>query len=207
VAIEEHSALSVDYLVIINGKSRLLGELTALARRRANACYDGGSIGEVLRAHPELVAGAYGYYVLMNSSVRGPFLPRYYPRALPWTAALTGLLTDEVKLAGTTINCQGQVHVQSMVLATDNTGLEILLGAGALDCPANLQDAIQRYELASTAAILDAGCVVGLGCLGMFGCIHSYGRLAPCGSLDLIFRPIPIHTRAYARTATTSTAS
>ena len=165
VAIEAHSASSVDYLMIVNGESRMLGELTALAAARpnvrvlprANACYDGGTIGEVLRAHPELLAGTYGYYVLMNSSVRGPFLPRFYPGGRPWTAALTGLLTAEVKLAGTTISCQTQVHVQSMVLATDNMGLEVLLGAGALDCPADLMDAIHRYELASTAAILDAG--------------------------------------------------
>ena len=167
MAIEEHSAASVDYLMIVNGESEMLGGLMALAAKRPNvrvlprpnACYDGGTIGEVLRAHPELLKGAYGYYVLMNSSVRGPFLPRYYPRARPWTAALTGLLTAEVKLAGTTISCQTQVHVQSMVVATDNTGLEILLGAGALDCPADMMDAIRRYELGATAAILDAGCV------------------------------------------------
>jgi hypothetical protein len=164
----------VDYLLIVNGESRLLGELTTLAGRRPNVrvvprpentCFDGGTMGEVLRAHPELVAGgAYRYFILMNSSVRGPFLPRYYPRGQPWTAALTGLLTEEVKLVGTTVSCQVQVHVQSMVLATDGVGLDILLAAGALDCPTNLHDAIHHYELAATAAILDAGCV-GVGCV------------------------------------------
>lgn len=156
----------VDYLLIVNGESRLLGELTELAARRGNVqvlsrpntCFDGGAAGEALRTHPELLAAGYRYFVIMNSSVRGPFLPRFYPQDQPWTRALTGLLSDQVKLAGTTINCGGTgVHVQSMVLATDQEGLGILLRNRVLDCAANLQDAIKRYEIAATTAILDAG--------------------------------------------------
>lgn len=166
VAIESSAASDVDYLLIVNGESRLLGELQALATRRPNVrvlprpneCYDGGSMGEVLRTHPELLA-AYKYYLLLNSSVRGPFLPRYFdPRGQrPWTAALTGLLSDDVKLVGTTISCQGQVHVQSMVLATDRVGLAVLWKAGTLDCARDRDDAILRYELGASAQIMARG--------------------------------------------------
>lgn len=179
VAMQDNDHDDVDYLLIINGESSLPLEVilatTAAQRegrvqllRRPNTCYDGGSMGEVLRARSRL-AESYRYYFLMNSSVRGPFLPRYFQAifkaksaevgsgALAWTSVLTSLLDDEVKLAGTTISCMGQVHVQSMVLATDQLGLGLLLNGGVLDCPTSLNEAIRIYELGATTTILDAG--------------------------------------------------
>ena len=62
----------------------------------------------------------------LNSSVRGPYLPAYLAGRMHWTEALTGKLTDRVKLVGATINCGGgylhpepQPHVQSYVVAMD----------------------------------------------------------------------------------------
>ena len=62
----------------------------------------------------------------LNSSVRGPYLPSYLAGRLHWTEALTGKLTERVKLVGATINCGGgylhpepQPHVQSYVVAMD----------------------------------------------------------------------------------------
>lgn len=178
VAMQDNDNNSTDYLLVINGISDLpLRGLLAstLAQRegrvwvlqRANTCYDGGTVGEVLRTHPHL-AESYFYYVLMNSSVRGPFLPRYFqrikgeeghaePRRRSWTSPLTSLLNDEVKLAGTTLSCMGQVHVQSMVLATDRIGLKVLLGDGVLNCASTLSDAIRTYEMGASTAILNAG--------------------------------------------------
>lgn len=157
--------------------------------QRANRCYDGGAIGEVLRAHPEL-GRLYKYFVLMNSSVRGPFLPRYY-QSRPWTRAFTDLLSDEVKLVGTTISCEISVHIQSMVLATDRVGLGAIAAAGALGCPDSPHAAVLMYELASSAAILDAG--HNIGCLltryrGIDWRAHRGARcnaaLNPIGSSD-----------------------
>jgi len=178
VAMQDNDNNSTDYLLVVNGNSDLpLRGLLAstLAQRegrvwvlqRANTCYDGGTVGEVLRTHPHL-AESYFYYVLMNSSVRGPFLPRYFqrmkgeeghaePRRRSWTSPLTSLLNDEVKLAGTTLSCMGQVHVQSMVLATDRIGLKVLLGDGVLNCASTLSDAIRTYEMGASTAILNAG--------------------------------------------------
>lgn len=164
-----HDSDVVDYVLVVNGATKLpLNKLLAAtpAHRegrvrvvhRPNTCYDGGTMGEVLRAYPRL-ATAYRYFVLMNASVRGPFLPRYFAATVggPWTAALTSLLTDEVKLVGTTLSCQTHVHVQSMVLATDRVGLAVLQERGVLNCPATLRRAIYTYELQASAAILDAG--------------------------------------------------
>lgn len=122
---------------------------------RENTCFDGGAVGILLESYPKL--WTYRYFVLVNSSVRGPFLPRYFPSNLPWTAALTNLISDHVKLVGTTISCQGQVHVQSMVMATDSIGLRILYEADALTCPKTLIEAITFYEYGSTTAIFERG--------------------------------------------------
>ena len=47
----------------------------------------------------------YRYFVWLNSSVRGPFLPAYLRGKMHWTAAFTSRITDSVKLVGSTINC------------------------------------------------------------------------------------------------------
>ena len=74
----------------------------------------------------------YKFFVWVNSSVRGPFLPAYLAGTMHWTEALTGKLTESVKLVGATINCGGgyfhpnpQPHVQSYAIATDQVGLLI----------------------------------------------------------------------------------
>jgi len=159
-----HTNPAVDYIFIINGETRMMDDLHALTRRhanvrvlqRANSCYDGGAIGEVLRDNPDLER-SYQYFLLMNSSVRGPFLPVFYSHDRPWTVAFTDLLNDDVKLVGTTISCEISLHIQSMVLATDAVGLELIEAAGALGCPTSAAAAVEMYELPSSEAILDAG--------------------------------------------------
>lgn len=73
----------------------------------------------------------YRFTVLINASVRGPFLPAYWPPDLHWSAALTARLTADVKMVGPTINCEAyqasdgkawgtNPHVQTYALALDN---------------------------------------------------------------------------------------
>ncbi len=69
---------------------------------------------------------AFKYFVWLNSSVRGPFLPSYHPRDVHWTRAFVRKLAGDVKLVGATINCGGayalsaqQPHVQSYAVAMD----------------------------------------------------------------------------------------
>ena len=166
----------VDYVIAVNGAATVrLDGLPPNVRvvRRENVCYDGGTAGEVLAA---LDIRPYRFFVIMNSSVRGPFLPAYFagsdgggaagaagsrgegrPHPRPWTTALTDLLNERVKLAGTTISCEIRVHVQSMVLATDRVGLGVLWKAGTLDCARDRDDAIRRYELGASATIMGKG--------------------------------------------------
>lgn len=75
---------------------------------------------------PAPVCRAFKYFVWLNSSVRGPFLPAYHPAGMHWTAAFVRKLRGDVKLVGSTINCGGayalsaqQPHIQSYAVAMD----------------------------------------------------------------------------------------
>ena len=45
---------------------------------RSNSCFDWGTFGGALRSG-QVDASRYRHIVLINSSVRGPFLPPYWP--------------------------------------------------------------------------------------------------------------------------------
>lgn len=112
----------------------------------------------------------YSYFIFLDSSMRGPFLPRYMHRprsrterweapqwTKPWTTVFTDRLDDHVKLVGRTVSCEVQMHVQAPLWATDRVGLRLLLDAGVLDCATTMTKALQEYELAATTTIFNAG--------------------------------------------------
>ncbi|KNC56087.1 uncharacterized protein AMSG_02100 [Thecamonas trahens ATCC 50062] len=177
-----------------------------------NRCYDFGAYAFGLDAAKEWKPEArYTKFVLINSSVRGPFLPRYITEAVPavpWTSWLTSRVTGSVKLVGTSINCQCYAvsdehdewpppatsddtaerslveslwsslvsvadtlvgggkhgsetrclpHVQSMVLATDVTGLAAMRRASVFECHSKLAHVVFYSEIGASKAIYDAG--------------------------------------------------
>lgn len=134
-----------------------------------NKCFDYGTMGWLMSSGKVELA-KYKYFIMMNSSTRGPFTPAYH-RQGAWSRIFTDKLTNEVKLVGSTISCEGaplggninnqwrqNPHVQSYVLATDQVGLAILQQAGEVfACYADLHDTIFYAELGSSLAILEAG--------------------------------------------------
>ncbi|DBA99576.1 TPA: hypothetical protein ACH3X3_012154 [Trebouxia sp. C0006] len=134
-----------------------------------NVCFDYGTIGWLMRSG-KVDPSKYKYFIMMNSSTRGPFVPAYH-RQTAWSRIFTDKLNDEVKLVGSTISCEGapwggdaespwrqNPHVQSYVLATDQVGLQILQQDGQVfACFDNLHDTIYFAELGSSLAVLKAG--------------------------------------------------
>jgi hypothetical protein len=92
---------SSDFLFLINGPSLLEKEVpTHLPnidiRLRENVCYDLGSYGEVLGQDDRSLVKKYRKFILLNSSIRGPFLPVWSKEC--WTDIYQNIVTDTVKV-------------------------------------------------------------------------------------------------------------
>ncbi|KAK9835058.1 hypothetical protein WJX81_007588 [Elliptochloris bilobata] len=134
-----------------------------------NRCFDWGTFGWAI-AERKVDTSRYSYIIFMNSSVRGPFLPAYWPAGVHWSDVLTTRINNDVKLVGATISCEPawlggntanekrQVpHVQSYVIATDQVGLEVLMHDGRVfQCYEDMADTIFHSELGGSSAILAA---------------------------------------------------
>ncbi|KAF4625058.1 hypothetical protein G7Y89_g13112 [Cudoniella acicularis] len=118
---------AADFIFILNGKTNateiIPNESNIRVVQRENDCYDLGAYAEVLTT--EDLYKKYKRFVMLNASIRGPFLP-YWAKGC-WSDMYLGRITDEVKLVGMTGNCWPAFHVQSMIWATDMIGIETLL--------------------------------------------------------------------------------
>lgn len=121
---------STDFLFVINSLTEKIPQPPPYARvvNRENVGHDfgGWSHGLFLDDNHK----KYQSFVLLNSTVRGPFLP-VWDDGQKWTKHFLDLLSESVALAGTTIGIyKMQPHVQSMLLAFDQRALEIGISSG-----------------------------------------------------------------------------
>ncbi|KAK2000039.1 hypothetical protein LX36DRAFT_631320 [Colletotrichum falcatum] len=118
---------AADFVFILNGETSV-GTIIPEKKNirvinRPNTCFDLGAYGEVLRKDD--LYKKYKRFITLNASIRGPFLPHWAQSC--WSDLYLGRLTDKVKLVGMTANCWPQFHVQSMIWATDEVGIQLLL--------------------------------------------------------------------------------
>ncbi|ROW04759.1 hypothetical protein VMCG_04734 [Cytospora schulzeri] len=131
-----------DFVFIFNGEAPEAVQLIPTKRsnvrvvQRDNTCYDIGSFGKVLRSQIKVGGDGnngkgvplwhrYKWFITMNASIRGPFLPVWSEEC--WTDAFLRKVTDDTKLVGLSYHCNPSPHLQSMLLATDHIGMSILL--------------------------------------------------------------------------------
>lgn len=165
---------AADFVFVLNGETDaelLIPDQENIGYiKRPNDCYDLGSHSEVLKNND--LYKQYKRFILMNASIRGPFLP--YWAGGCWSDLYLSKLSDKVKvcipfcayvvshvdiyqLVGMTGNCWPQFHIQSMIWATDITGLELLMQPeGIGNCFHDWQTAVNA-EIHSTSLITDAG--------------------------------------------------
>ncbi|CAK9025137.1 unnamed protein product [Durusdinium trenchii] len=143
---DSRSNAPVDYVIVVNGECTIdFPELKNLqVIRQRNVCYDFGSWGIGLQRRVDSVHEA---FVVLNPTVRGPFLPRWYTQH--WTWAFLSMLTSKVKLVGTSMNCpdgkgRSLVHVMSMIMAFDQVALDIAQANGIFKCAENKTEAMYR---------------------------------------------------------------
>lgn len=88
-----------DFVFIFNGPTNAPALLPDLPNirvvQRDNTCFDIGAHGEVLRQDD--LWKKYKRFITMNASIRGPFVPTYFPSC--WMDAFFNKITDRVKVS------------------------------------------------------------------------------------------------------------
>lgn len=140
-----------DYRIILQGggdPTRPLPPLPANAKyvtSHENKCLDWGTMGWLMglpQDHPDSVdTSLYKFFILMNSSARGPFFPTYIaeqmdphnssactpsPSLFSWFDVFLHRINSVTKYVGCTISCMFHAHVQSYVVAMDFIALQVL---------------------------------------------------------------------------------
>ncbi|KAF3930859.1 hypothetical protein ABW19_dt0203795 [Dactylella cylindrospora] len=151
-----------DFLFILNGETDLYKSLPDLPYvnyvQRKNRCFDLGSQAEVFLSNQGALVKKYKKFIMMNASIRGPFVPAWSDAC--WSDRYLSKVTDTVKLVGMTYNCKKTedipAHLSSMIWATDRIGLQVLLRNGIAVCFQDKDEAINA-EIAATKHLKDAG--------------------------------------------------
>lgn len=133
--------------------------------KTANEGYDFGGYSYSIRS---INTADFDYFIFINDSVVGPFVPRYIPKS-EWYKHFVSLISDKVKLVGPSINRKPYQsvpkHVQSMAFATDAKGLGLLINASIFDLERNIDvmkrhgkwTFIQTFEVGMSGVILNNG--------------------------------------------------
>ena len=109
----------------------------------------------------------YKYFIFLNSSVRGPFLPTYMPPQWQWTRAYTDRLVGDVKAVSSSLVCLPEVDaggygpkLESWAFAVDQAGLAALVNATVFalrECKLCQDGVVVMGEYGLTASITRAG--------------------------------------------------
>jgi len=155
----------MDYIIVING-NHTFSSFPPCVRvvQRKNSGLDFDAYSHVLL---EVIndTSLYTHYIFLNGSVRGPFA--YRREVLDrWQDELLGLLTEEIRLVGTTINGGFPeysiitVHVQSQVFAMDRECLDLLIREGIFESSSgekSKHEVIVHKEVGMSSVVLKNG--------------------------------------------------
>lgn len=160
------------YFSVVEGSNIQIPELSNVKTIIVpNQSFDYGGFSRSISEWSELQD--YDFVIFLNSSVRGP----YVLESGPWWERLTGLLSEDVGLVGSSINILAKnsphsrdyqvkyggeapfAHVQSMCFALSAQSLRILIAAGFFDSGKALNkfEAIRDYEIHLSRVLISAG--------------------------------------------------
>jgi len=116
----------------------------------------------------------YDYFIFINSSVIGPYVPMYYSGN--WTDIFIEGLTDDIKLFGCTINCNvrcnnGVPHVQSYCFSVNKETVNFLIKEDLFSMSNHaltVSEAILLKEIRMSSLIINNGWNI--------GCLMKYYR-------------------------------
>jgi len=149
------------FLIVVNGENfgiDLPEYKNVKLLYRENKGFDFGGWGFGLKNTNIRV---YDYFIFLNSTCVGPFLPRYIPQELYWTDLFVSKIDNDIKLCGPTINYlptnpNRSKHIQSYAFGTDIIGLELLIKNGIFDPDENInrKNVIENHELGMSDVLL-----------------------------------------------------
>lgn len=159
---------NVDFIIIYNNTSTIDFELpknkNVMFLFRENIGYDFGGWSDALLK--DNLYEKYNYFIFVNSSVVGPFIPSYYKEK--WTSIFIDGLKDNVKLFGSTINtCYNPIeksHVQSYIFSMDKNTLQYLIDCDIFSITnyaKSFHEAIWNKEVLMSRKIIDNGWNIG----------------------------------------------
>jgi len=123
----------VDFFFIINNPELKFSvpveytNVSIINRDNNGLDFGGWSYALFLNDQDHYLYTKYDRFIFINSTARGPFFP-VWASDRDWIKIFNSLITDDIKLAGTTIGfLEHQPHIQSMFLVTDRIGLDIAI--------------------------------------------------------------------------------
>ena len=141
-------------------RQKPLGSSQVTWVKRPNVSNDWGAYAAALKV---MDWPRYDYFLFINSSMRGPFLPAWYDHAKQhWSSLFTRRLNDSVALTGSSINFHHcHPHVQSMVMGMDQRALKLNLQQGVFWMDDRVVKSkntlIREHEMAASRTVLHAG--------------------------------------------------
>jgi len=150
------------FVIVVNGNTdyKLKNDNITLIKRE-NQGFDFAGWGHGLNS---VKICDYDYFIFLNSTCIGPFIPRYVPNNLNWVNIFTSKLDSNIKLCGPTINYLNKSkkmspHIQSFAFATDKTGIDVLLKEKIFEPEKNIDrnSLIENHEVRMSDVFLKKG--------------------------------------------------
>ena len=154
----------IDFVLIVNGekctacldKSSKLYLPNVRILLRENSGFDFAAYSFALESTK---TSDYRYFIFINGGVRGPIVPSYkLPGISSWHQIFIEMLQGNVKLAGPTISCEEQIHVQTHMFALERSGLEVAIAANIFTTSGkSILELVRHSELGLTEVIMNNG--------------------------------------------------
>uniref|UniRef100_A0A6C0CNA3 Rhamnan synthesis protein F n=1 Tax=viral metagenome TaxID=1070528 RepID=A0A6C0CNA3_9ZZZZ len=159
---------TTDFIVICNNLNikfeHLLPTFVKVIKRE-NIGFDFGGWSDCILDNKYHETSYYDYFIFVNSSVIGPFIPSYFNEN--WTNIYINGLNSDVKLFGSTINAivnpMKWSHVQSYIFAMDINTLQFLVEKNIFSKNHEkvFHDAIWKREVPMSRKIIENGWNIG----------------------------------------------
>jgi hypothetical protein len=153
---------SIDYTFVVNGQSTVTWpkwpNMTLINRDNVGYDFQGYYHG-LLSLQKRGLLRPKNYYLFINSTVRGPFIPPYTTRHIYWYTPYLDLMSGvyNTKLVGSTINGLIRPHVQSYVFMIDYEGVDHLLKTNFFKVYTQREDVILYQEIEMSQVFLRKG--------------------------------------------------